>query len=199
MTTVAVLGAEAVEHLGIGQAPITEESVSSWPSKPGLYAVYGSPDVWRTLTLGDPPDDRPLYVGKAERSLSSRDVGTHFGFVAGRGNSITGSSTLRRSLSALLRMSHGFRGQYRNPTKPERPTNFGLSRDQDAVLSDWMRANLLATYWEMPRVAIPLTNIETAVIVRLQPPLNIKHARHRWMGQVEQSRSVMAADCSQRR
>ncbi len=197
MTTVAILAADAVEHLGIGQAPITAESVASWPSKPGLYAVYGCLEVWRTLKLGDPPDPRPLYVGKAERSLCSRDVGTHFGFVAGGGNSITGSSTLRRSLSAMLRTTLGLRGQYRNPAKPERPSNFGLSRDHDAVLSEWMRANLIATYWEMPRVAIPLTDIETAVIVQLQPPLNIKHARHQWMEQVKQSRLAMAADCSQ--
>jgi hypothetical protein len=195
MTTAAVLGANAVENLGISQTPITAASINSWPSKPGLYAVYGSPRVWRTLTLGDPPDARPLYVGKAERSLSSRDVGTHFGFDAGTGNSITGSSTLRRSLSALLRESLGLIGQYRNPSRPERAANFGLSPDQDALLSSWMRENLLATFWEMPSVAIPLRDVETVVLARLQPPLNIQHVQHEWKTLVKRSRAVMAADC----
>jgi hypothetical protein len=64
---------------------------------PGLYAIYGGQDIWLQLGLGDPPDDRPLYVGKAEESLVSRDLKTHFG--SGR----TGSSTVRRSFAALLR------------------------------------------------------------------------------------------------
>jgi hypothetical protein len=45
---------------------------------PGLYAIYGAQDVWRELGLRDPPDDRPLYVGKAEDSLAASDVNTHF-------------------------------------------------------------------------------------------------------------------------
>lgn len=66
------------------------------PPSAGLYAINGEATVWRALGLGDPPDGRPLYVGKAERSLSGRGLGTHF--ATGR----TGPSTLRRSLAALL-------------------------------------------------------------------------------------------------
>lgn len=197
MTTVAALGAQAVQRLGIEQAPVAAESVGSWPSRPGLYAVYGTAQVWRTLKLGDPPDARPLYVGKAERSLSSRDVGTHFGFAVGGGSSITGSSTLRRSLAALLRTPLGFRGRYRNSARPGKPANFGLSHEQDRELSIWMRQNLLATYWEMPSVAIALKDVEKSVLARLQPPLNIQHVEHEWKTLVKQSRAVMAADCSQ--
>lgn len=196
MTTVAALGAQAVEHLLIEHAPVAAESVSSWPSRPGLYAVYGTAQVWRTLKLGDPPDARPLYVGKAERSLSSRDVGTHFGFAVGGGSSITGSSTLRRSLAALLRTPLGFRGRYRNSARPGKPANFGLSHEQDRELSIWMRQNLLATYWEMPNVAIALKDVEKSVLAWLQPPLNIQHVEHEWKTLVKQSRAVMAADCS---
>ena len=196
MFTVADLCADAVRNLSVGQAPITAASVSSWPHCPGLYAVYACADVWRTLTLGDPPDDRPLYVGKAERSLSSRDVVTHFGFVGRGGNSVTGSSTLRRSLSALLRTLLSFRGRYRNPAKPGHPDKFGLSSGQDAQLSDWMRANLLATYWEMTSEEIPLTDVETAVLGQMKPPLNLQKVQHQWMKQVKDARSVMAADCS---
>lgn len=195
MTTAADLGNQALLALKLGKAAVTAQSLGSWPQGPGLYAVYGSAAVWQTLTLGAPPDDRPLYVGKAERSLASRDVGTHFGFAAGGGNSITGSSTLRRTLSALLRSELGFRGRYRNPARPQKSANFGLSADHDALLSTWMRENLLATYWEMPRVAIPVGDVEKVVLVRLQPPLNIQFAQHTWKSVVKQARAVMAADC----
>src|SRR5579859_3831532 len=67
------------------------------PDRPGLYAIYGESRTWRELGLGAPPDGRPLYLGKAEDSLASRDLKTHFG--DGR----TGQSTVRRSFAALLR------------------------------------------------------------------------------------------------
>jgi hypothetical protein len=59
------------------------------PSARDLYAVHGDHSVWQQLGLGDPPADRPLYVGKAEQSLADRDVRTHFSTAK------TGSSTLR--------------------------------------------------------------------------------------------------------
>jgi hypothetical protein len=197
MTTVAILAADAITHLGTGQSPVTGESIDSWPNRPGLYAVYASADTWRMLQLGDPPDGRPLYVGKAESSLSSRDVGTHFGFARVGSNSVTGSSTLRRTLSALLRDELGLRGRYRNPARRQKASHFGLSVDHDAALSDWMRSNLLATYWEMTTPAVPLTDVETKVLSRLKPPLNIQKVWHQWRKQVKQARVVMAADCAE--
>lgn len=66
------------------------------PRRPGLYAVHGEAAVWQEFGLGEPTDARPLSVGKAERSLASRDVYTQFS--TGK----TGSFTLRRSLAGLL-------------------------------------------------------------------------------------------------
>lgn len=196
MTTSADLASNAISQFGIRQAPITEASVESWPNRPGLYAAYGSADVWRVLGLGDPPDPRPLYVGKAERSLSSRDVRTHFGFGGGAGNSITGSSTLRRSLSALLRTELGFRGRYRNLARPEKSANYGLAPNHDSELSSWMRDNLVAAFWEMTTSSVPLGDVETVVLNRLKPPLNIQKVSHQWTKQVKHARSLMAADCA---
>jgi len=48
------------------------------PGQPGVYATYGNASVWRVLELGEPPDDRPLYVGKAEDTLAARDLNAHF-------------------------------------------------------------------------------------------------------------------------
>lgn len=66
------------------------------PHAAGLYAIYGDSGVWKALGLGDAQDDRPLYVGKAEDSLVSRDLNTHF--ATGK----TGWSSPRRSFAALL-------------------------------------------------------------------------------------------------
>ena len=65
------------------------------PRAPGLYAIYGSPEVWQELGLGQPKEHRLLDVGKSESSLADRDLKQHFG--DGR----TGSSTVRRSFAAL--------------------------------------------------------------------------------------------------
>lgn len=89
------------------------------PSVPGLYAIYGGADVWHELGLREPPDDRPLYVGKSESSLLGRDLGQHFG--DGR----AGSSTVRCSFAALLRDTLDLKALPRNPAKPERFANYG--------------------------------------------------------------------------
>ena len=111
------------------------------PRAPGLYAVHGSAATWTALNLGEPPDDRPLYVGKSESSLHSRDVMTHFG------NGRTGSSTVRRSFAALLRQRLDLRGVPRNRAAPERCANYGLTPEHDTLLTQWMRSHLQLAVW----------------------------------------------------
>ena len=72
-------------------------AADSVPDRPGLYAIYGDAQTWSELGLGEPPDMHPLYVGKAEASLVTRDLRTHFS------DGPTGQSTVRRSFAALLR------------------------------------------------------------------------------------------------
>ena len=90
------------------------------PPVPGLYAFYGDELAWSSLGLSPAFDDQPLYVGKAERSLNGRDVRTHF--AAGK----TGSSTIRRSLAALLADELELVAVPRNMAKPDGSANFGL-------------------------------------------------------------------------
>ena len=157
------------------------------PDVGGLYAIYGEARAWRELALGDPPDDRPLYVGKAEDSLIARDVKTHF--VNGR----TGSSTLRRSFAALLREPLDLRAQPRNPTKPERFANYGLAKGDDERLTTWMRGRLTLAVWtKQPGVA--LADVERAMLAAWKPPLNLKDVTTPWRGQVSTARKLMVAD-----
>lgn len=90
------------------------------PKEPGLYAFYRDGREWAELGLLFDFDGQPLNAGKAERSLNGRDVGTHF--AAGK----TGSSTVRRSLAALLMDELALVAVPRNLAKPDGSANFGL-------------------------------------------------------------------------
>jgi hypothetical protein len=153
------------------------------------------------LGLGRPPDARPLYIGKAEASLAGRDVTSHFGFTGERrATSVTGASTLRRSLAALLHETRGFfRAIPRNPSNASHYANYGLSREDDDLLSDWMRKNLRLACWPKPE-SIPVEGlrvIERELARLLLPPLNIAGAWTPWQWQVKAARSVLADEARQ--
>ena len=136
------------------------------PKQPGLYAFHGDPAAWTSLGIEPAFEDQPLYVGKAERSLNGRDVGTHF--AAGR----TGSSTVRRSIAALLVDELGLVAVPRNLAKPDGSDNFGLDPASENRLSDWMQTHLSLSTSIKPDGAV-LDDVETVVVSRLRPPLNL--------------------------
>lgn len=159
------------------------------PGRPGLYAIYGDATTWSELELGAPPDGRPLYVGKAEDSLVTRDLKTHFG--DGR----TGQSTVRRSFAALLHDTLGLHGLPRNPAKPGYFSNYGLSAAHDGALTRWMKERLEIAVWGKPvDCAFSLGEIEGALLRELQPPLNLRDVVTPWTLQVKAARAVMAEE-----
>jgi hypothetical protein len=181
----SILASEAVDALSVIQYTIAD-AIDHVPPKPGLYAVYADPETRQELNL-EIREGRPLYVGKAEQSLQSRDIRTHF--ATGR----TGSSTVRRSFAALLRDSLRLRGVPRNPVRPERPANFGLAAEGDERLTAWMQEQLFLAFWVKPDTEVDLNDIETAVIKRWQPPLNLNKVDHR-LPALMRARRVMADD-----
>jgi hypothetical protein len=164
MTSDALIAA-ALESLA-GMRLAHRDAVELVPKGPGLYAFYGDDRAWLDLGLSRAYDGQPLYVGKAERSLNGRDVGTHF--AAGK----TGSSTVRRSLAALLMDELGLVAVPRNLVKPDGSANFALDEASEVRLSGWMQQRLSLTIWSMSEDAV-LYEIETAVMRRLRPPLNL--------------------------
>lgn len=162
-------------------------------SNPGLYAFYASASTWSDLGLGRPPDSRPLYVGKAENTLASRDVEGHFGTRERGAQSPTGSSTLRRSLAALLAAERGYCGMPRNPANPGHFSNFGLSPEHDDDLSAWMERRLRLALWPHDVVA-DLDGIETDVLGEFVPPLNLDKITTPWRDQVKAARKVLAGE-----
>jgi len=165
-----------------------KDAVDKVPDEPGLYALYGSAEVWIALGLGQAPAGAALFVGKADESLKTRDLETHFR--SGR----TGQSTVRRSFAALLRDDLGLRGVPRNQTKPERFDEFALSVDDDEQLSVWMNAHLEIAVWAKPPDCTNLGAVEIAVLKRWSPPLNLRDNRSTWGARLTAARKVMAND-----
>ena len=160
------------------------DAMQALPASPGLYAIYGDESAWSQLHLA-PAADMPLYVGKAEDSLVARDLRTHFG--DGR----TGSSTVRRSFAALLRDELSLRAIPRNPAMPQHFDRYGLSPSDDAKLTSWMRERLQIAVWVSDGEE-RLVKVETAVLRRWNPPINIAKVAHEWRGNLQAQRKVMA-------
>lgn len=154
--------AQALTDLA-GTRHIRRDAIHLVPKAPGLDAVYGDKQAWSHLDLSPAFDDQPLYVGKAERSLNGRDVGTHFS--TGK----TGSSTVRRSFAALLAAGLDLVAVPRNVTKPDGSANYSLDPAGDERLSGWMEERLVLATWVKPD-GVLLDEVETAVLQRIPPP-----------------------------
>ena len=124
-----------IQSLSASRRPITE-ALAFLPDSPGLYAIHSSKEVWTVLGLAHRAEV-PLYVGKAEDSLVSRDLNTHFA-VDPEAAPKTGSSTVRRSFAALLRGPLNLTGVPRNKAKPGYFARYGLEYEADARLTEWM-------------------------------------------------------------
>lgn len=164
------------------------------PSMPGLYAIYGDEQSWVDLDLNlDLQPATPLYIGKAEDSLATRDLRGHFA-IDPMSPPRTGGSTVRRSFAALLRETLNLHAVPRNLAKPERFASFGLAAGGDARLNDWMHEHLSLAIWVAPSDrSWTLKDVETATIIRLRPMLNIA-GNPRKLPQLQRARAVMAAE-----
>lgn len=144
------------------------------PALPGLYAVHAADAVWEELGLESLANRSALYIGKAEVSLASRELKTHFD-ICRSGRSKTGSSTLRRSFAALLREDLHLQAIPRNTSNPGYFSNYALEPEGDERLTDWMHDRLALSFWcAPPGSSIPLVEFERKVLRTLEPPLNIK-------------------------
>lgn len=155
------------------------------PQAPGLYAVYGDERATAALDLG--AGGQLLYVGKAERSLVGRDLRTHF--ASGK----TGSSTLRRTIAALLRDDLSLQAVPRNLERPDGSANYSLETRGDERLTEWMHSHLRLAVWPK-RQGVVLDAVETRVLEALRPPLNLAKMGSRGNRRVKEARAQMAAE-----
>lgn len=183
--TAAVLS--GVGALAFGAARIVDPSGNGWSVCRSVRAVRRRRGLASAGGLGGPPDDRPLYVGKAEDSLVTRDLRTHF--ATGR----TGQSSPRRSLAALLVYELALVATPRRPADPEpdKWTQYALEPDGDERLTAWMRERLRLAAWTCER-PVALGKLERLVMGELQPPLNLTGVSQPWSAQVRDARKAMA-------
>jgi hypothetical protein len=158
MASDSVLALALADLAGVRHARV--DAGERVPKLAGLYAFYGDEQAWSELDLSPAFDNQPLYVGKAEKSLNGRDVGTHF--TTGK----TGSSTVRRSLAALLVTKLGLVAVPRNLARPDGSANYSLDPAGDERLSHWMDERLLLATWTKPDHVL-LDEVESAVLLRL--------------------------------
>ncbi|WP_152627171.1 GIY-YIG nuclease family protein [Streptacidiphilus melanogenes] len=175
----------ALAALADGPRHTAKEALEVVPNEAGLYAVYG--DLLAVGELAAGTVGHPLYVGKAERSLVGRDLHTHF--ATGK----TGSSTLRRTLAALLREPLELRAVPRNLALPDGSANYSLENSGDERLTDWMHARLRLAVWVRPG-GMALDEVETAVLNALRPPLNLAKMGGLGDRRVKAARATMAAE-----
>lgn len=118
------------------------------------------------LKLGLKADSGPtaLYVGKKEDSIRKRVSQAHLL------ESRTGSSTLRRSIGALLREKLDLRPQPRSHKRSERDiTHYKFDPAGEARLSEWIEANVYV--YALPSSTPKAT--EEKLIREHRPPLNL--------------------------
>jgi hypothetical protein len=164
VTSESVVAQALMNLAGARHRPV--EAAALIARRPGLYALYGEEPTWTELVLTPAFDGQPLYVGKAEKSLNGRDADTHF--ATGK----TGSSTVRRSLAAHLADKLDLVPVPRNMANPDGSANYSPDAAGDLRLSDWMETRLSLATWVKPDGAV-LDDVETAVVRRLGPPLNL--------------------------
>ncbi|MCY3783328.1 MAG: hypothetical protein OXG79_06045 [Chloroflexi bacterium] len=153
----------SVNKVNLAQAePVADAKL---PANPGCYVLAAGPEAVRELGLTPRSDPVVLYVGKAETGVRARVSRTHL--VESR----TGSSTLRRSIGALLRKKLDLNPQPRSekPRDSKRYTNYRFDAAGEERLTKWIAARVRVIGVAS---ADPCTT-EADLIDQLRPPLNL--------------------------
>ncbi len=149
------------------------------PAGAAVYAIFLKPRG-QLLPLR-PGASGLLYIGATHTGLAAHD---HFTMAS------SSLSTLRRSLGAILRKHLWLQPCPRAPGPGAASfRNFAFIPDSEAVLSRWMRANLLVAAAPPPG---ELQATETDLLAALEPPLNLTG----WNNPQRALVSRLRADCA---
>ena len=143
-----------------------------YPSKKGIYCFRLSNDS-KLKNFGSSGD--VLYVGIAKESLNSRDIKTHFN------SKRTGTSTLRRSLGAILKFDFKLIALPRSKNKTDQDIYcYKFNSDEEEKITEWMKNNLQVGYCVIENVEYDkLRELEVEVIKSLKPSLDLdRRTRH---------------------
>jgi hypothetical protein len=144
------------------------KNIQSFSNQPGIYAIYFHNDVFPDTKLSITKGDL-IYIGKTEASQQSRDANTHFR--SGK----TGSSTLRRTIGALLHEEFDLVPVPRNTKdiQKKRITFFKFVDPSEVKLTSWMKNNLSLSFYEYPKPPAAIDYLETQLINLAKPIFNL--------------------------
>lgn len=160
-------------------------SICNLSNEPGIYAigVISSQRISLISAQVDIKLNEIIYIGKTESSQIARDLKTHFN--SGK----SGSSTLRRSLGAILKelnLTPIPRSCKEKSTK--RFTNYRFTEDGEKELTKWMEDNLSLSYWEHNK-SLSLGEIEEEIIKAICPILNLQNnPKNKWKTEIKRLR-----------
>ena len=144
------------------------KQIRKFSDEPGIYAFFFT---GKEFPLADysPQKDEIIYIGKTESSQASRDEKTHF--TSGK----TGSSTIRRSLGALLKDELSLVPIPRNDKDFDagRKSFFKFDESSEDKLTTWMKDNLALSFYEYDQPPSEIDVLETELIAEAKPLLNI--------------------------
>ena len=158
---------QIIVELESSLVPFSE--IREFSPDPGIYAVgytgeeFPFPTSENVINNGD-----IIYIGKTEKSQKSRDAQTHF--KSGK----TGSSTLRRSLGAILRQDLGLHPIPRSKTE-SRMRDYKFIEESEKKLTAWMVDNLSLSYFIINDGKRIIRKAEIEIIKEISPILNITH------------------------
>lgn len=164
--------------------------ISSFSTEAGIYAI-GVTNAMEFPLVSPQVCVKPngvIYIGKTQNSQISRDVNTHF--ESGK----SGSSTVRRSLGAILREQLNLTPIPRSFTEQgtKRFTNYKFTNDceddGEERLTQWMKNNLSLSYWEWDKSS-DLGEMEKKIIKLACPFLNLQNnSDNEWKSEIKRLR-----------
>jgi hypothetical protein len=153
-------------HLHTTLTPFKD--IREFSNNPGVYAVgfvgesFPFPLDINIIMNGD-----IIYIGKTEKSQRSRDAHTHF--KSGK----TGSSTLRRSLGAILLQDLDLKPIPRSNTE-SKMRDYKFIEESEEKLTQWMINNLSLSFYEILDGKRLVRELEIPLIRKVSPILNIQ-------------------------
>ena len=155
-----------IEQLKTEETPYNEVMVFS--KRAGIYAIFYIGDYFPVFGV-QVKKHEIIYIGKTESSQEKRDAKTHF--TSGK----TGSSTLRKSIGSLLCKTENLKPIPRNSIDylKGRYSHFKFDDRSERIITEWMDANLAISYFEYPKSKAEIDNLETKLIEKLEPALNL--------------------------
>jgi len=141
---------------------------TEFSSFPGIYAFFYNgvelPYISEKIS-----EDEVVYIGKTESSQQKRNANTHF--KSGK----TGSSTVRKSFGSILKNKLSLITVPRNDSDylKGRFSHFKFDIESENKLTEWMKSNLSISFYEYPKSKQEIEALETEIIHRLTPKLNI--------------------------